>query len=121
MSSPSPDAPSLPQLPDVHKLRVFILAGVWCVVGALTPAVATVWDDWLHNEFTDWPKLERTSGMMAGLAAIAYWRKYAAWLKAPPGTELVQKTVSIESGGGEPSKITVKTETVDVQQKADVK
>lgn len=114
---PDQQGPTLPPLPDWHKLRVFVLAGMWTVIGALAPAATTIWDDWYHNELTDWHKLERTSGMMAGLAALAYWRKYSAWLKAPPGTQLVQKTVSVETGAGEPARITVKTESTSVEPK----
>lgn len=90
---------------------------VWVVGGALGPAVTTIWDDWYHNEFTDWHKLERTSALMAAMAAAAYWRKIRAWFLAPPGTELMQKTVTVSSGGGVPTSVAVKTETVSVEPK----
>lgn len=114
----TPDIPVLPPLPSWHKMRVFVLLGVWTIAGALLPAATTMWDDWYHNEFTDWPKLQRTSGITAGMAALAYWRKYRAWLLAPPGTEIVKTTVAqMAAAPTEGGVTTVTTETVDLQPK----
>lgn len=118
--TPDPDAPTLPfRLPPWGKLKIALECLAWTIILALYPCGVLIWQ-WLDDPFDksiDWRALYQMARACAVPAAGAFILKYRAWLQAPPGTKLVQKTVSVESGGGETAKITVKTESTSVEPK----
>jgi hypothetical protein len=117
--TPDSQAPSLPPLPSAAKIKVFLEAGAWVILGSLYPCAVLLWQ-WLRDPWDNsiaWPLLWDMAWKCAALAGSGYWLKYRAWLLAPPGTDLVQKTVTVGTGGGHPATVEVETKTVSVEPK----
>lgn len=120
MSAPSPPhlvPPPLPTLPSREKLTVFTVDGILAIGKALLPVGYLIWQDIQDNEFTDWRKIRTIAIIAAGTEAVSFYRKYQAWLSAPPGMELVKVTTATVDVPGVPLTTVVSTEQLAVVPK----
>lgn len=107
-----PEAPPVIEIPPWPKLKVFLLGLFWAIGVALVPVAMFVYDsaDRYKEDPLDWTMVWHLALTTGGAGALAYWRKYVAWLRMPPpaptpiSLSLVQpaapKTVSVTDEEG---------------------
>ena len=86
---PDPDAPQIPVLPPWPKLKVFLIGLVWALGTALVPVAMFVYDsaDRYKDDPLDWVMVWHLAVVAGGTGIAGYWRKYKAWLQAPPAPQ----------------------------------
>ena len=115
------DSGALPEfkLPPAWKVKALAIACAGAALTSLTPVAETIWE-WLRDPYDKsiaWKQLTRLFIACAGPAILAEYRRHRAWLKAPPGTELVKTTSTVTSSPGEPPVVSVEKQTLDVVPK----
>jgi len=99
-----------PTTPSSIPISVFILGFFWAIGYALVAPGTLVFGEMLRWKPIDWGAVEQLAVVNGLLGIAAYWRKYAALLKLPPG---FQEAKDLADGAR------VRTTTVATTGKAD--
>lgn len=82
------EAPKLPRLPSIRKLKHFLICAVWAGLMGLGTGAVYVGDSLIrfseYNEPVDWGQARDLSGFGFIAGIWGYWQKYKAWLLPPP-------------------------------------